>query len=173
MVVRMKPFVFHKTLSTGDIDRFLKIKSDMAEQRNKSGHWNVKLGEGGIRDIEFFVHMLQIVNGAHHPELQITNTLELLKLYVKLGFINNEEGVELRDSYVFLRRLENRLQMIDEQQTHQLPKDHKKLKQIAKMMGYEGKNIDEAYTNFNDDLILYQQVAKKYFDKLLTENTDY
>jgi [glutamine synthetase] adenylyltransferase / [glutamine synthetase]-adenylyl-L-tyrosine phosphorylase len=173
MISRMKPFVFHKALSTEDIERFLKIKNDMAEQRNKTGHWNVKLGEGGIRDIEFFVHMLQIVNGAHHPELRITNTLELLKQFVNLGFINHEEEIELRDSYVFLRRLENRLQMFDEQQTHQLPRDKVKLKQVAKMMGYKGESVDEAYTDFNDDLILYQQVAKKYFERLLTENTEY
>jgi len=173
MISRMKPFVFHKALSTKDIERFLKIKQDMAVQREKAGHWNVKLGEGGIRDIEFFVHMLQIVNGAHNPELRITNTLELLKQFEKSGFINHEEEIELRDSYVFLRRLENRLQMIDEQQTHQLPHDKVKLKQIAKMMGYKGESVDEAYANFNDDLILYQHIATKYFETLLTENTDY
>lgn len=171
MLSRIQPFVFHKNLSTDDIDRFLKIKSDMAEQRKKEGHWNVKLGEGGIRDIEFFVHMLQIVNGAHHPELRITNTLDLLKQFTGFGFINEEEYQELKDSYLFLRRLENRLQMFDEQQTHQLPNDRTLLGKIAKMMGYAGNSIDEAYAGFSDDLILYQHIAKKYFDKLLTANT--
>ncbi len=173
MISRLKPFVFHKVLSVEDIDRFLKIKSDMADQRETEGHWNVKLGEGGIRDVEFFVHMLQIVNGGYHPELQVTNTLELLKQLNHCGFINNEELAELRDSYIFLRKLENRLQMVDEQQTHQLPYDKTRLKQVAKMMGYKGESIDEAYADFNDDLILYQQIAKKYFEKLLTENTEY
>ena len=121
MLHRLKPFVFHKSLSTEDIDRFLKIKSDMAQQRKKAGHWNIKLGEGGIRDIEFFVHILQIINGAHHRNLRITSTLELLKQFVGSGFITKEEEIELSDSYLFLRKLENRLQMVDEQQTHQLP----------------------------------------------------
>ena len=173
IIKRLRPFVFHKTLSAEDIERFLIIKRDMSEQRKKSGHWNIKLGEGGIRDIEFFVHMLQIVNGAHRPELRITNTLELLKQFVALGLISTAEQKELKDSYLFLRRLENRLQMIDEQQIHQLPHDTEKLKQIACMMGYWGASPDAAYAGFNDDLILYQQIARKYFDTLLAGDTTY
>ncbi|MCG8380083.1 MAG: hypothetical protein MI865_11495, partial [Proteobacteria bacterium] len=173
IIKKLIPFVFHKTLSVGDIERFLKIKSDMLEQREKEGHWNIKLGEGGIRDIEFFIHMLQIVNGAYHPSLRTTNTLGLLTQFVNLGFIKQEEQKELKDSYLFLRKLENRLQMIDEQQTHQLPHDKDRLKQVARVMGYENRNIDDAYADFNDDLILYQQVARKYFETLLTESTEY
>ena len=171
MILNMKPFVFHKALGAEDIERFLKIKADMSEQRKKAGHWNVKLGEGGIRDIEFFVHVLQIVNGAHHPELQITNTMELLTRLTRCGLISNEEQKELRDSYIFLRRLENRLQMVDEQQTHQLPNDKDKLKKISRIMGYQGETIDEAYADFNDDLILYQRIATKYFEKLLADSS--
>ena len=173
MVARLKPFVYHKSLSAEEVDRFFKIKSDMSAQREKQGHWNIKLGAGGIRDIEFFVQMLQIINGGHHPELQVTSTLEVLRKLNHFGFINDEEIIELRESYIFLRRLENRLQMIDEQQTHQLPNDKVKLKQITRMMGYAGESVDEAYDNFNNDLILHQQTAKKYFETLLTENANY
>lgn len=173
MVRRLKPFVYHKSLSAEDMERFFKIKRDMSAQREKEGHWNIKLGAGGIRDIEFFVQMLQIINGGHQPELQITSTVELLKKLNNFGFINNEETTEIRESYIFLRRLENRLQMIDEQQTHQLPNDKEKLKQIAIMMGYAGESVDEAHADFKNDLIRHQQTATKYFDTLLTENTDY
>ena len=62
--------------------------------------------------------------------------------------------------------------MIDEQQTHQLPNNKDRLKKVAKYMGYKGETVDEAYTDFNDDLILYQQVAKKYFEKLLADKND-
>tara|TARA_R110000782_G_scaffold166829_3_gene258778 strand:- start:1719 stop:3011 length:1293 start_codon:yes stop_codon:yes gene_type:complete len=173
MITSLKPFVYHKSLSAEDIERFFKIKRDMSAQREKEGHWNVKLGAGGIRDIEFFVQMLQIINGGHQPELQITNTVEVLKKLNHFGFINNEEAGALRGSYLFLRRLENRLQMIDEQQTHQLPNDGEKLKKIAKMMGYSAENSDEAYAGFNNDLVLHQQIATKYFETLLTENANY
>jgi [glutamine synthetase] adenylyltransferase / [glutamine synthetase]-adenylyl-L-tyrosine phosphorylase len=171
MITRLKPFLFHKTLSTEDVERFLKIKSDISHQREKEGHWNIKLGEGGIRDIEFFIHLLQLVNGAHYSELQKTNTLEILTQLVKFNFIKQAEYIELRDCYLFLRRLENRLQMIDEQQVHQLPKEKIKLEGIARMMGYEAESESEAYTNFNDDLLLNQQVAKKYFERLLTNES--
>jgi len=173
MVTRLKPFVYHKSLSTEEIDRFFKIKSDMSAQREKQGHWNIKLGAGGIRDIEFFVQMLQIINGGHQPELQLTSIVEVLKKLNHFGFISDEELIELRESYIFLRRLENRLQMIDEQQTHQLPNDKVKLKQITRMMGYAGESIDEAYADFNNDLMLHQQRATKYFETLLTENAAY
>lgn len=170
IIARLRPFVFHKTLGAEDIERFLIIKQGMSEQRKKSGHWNIKSGEGGIRDIEFFVHLLHIVNGAHRPELNITNTLELLKRFVLLGLISAEQQKEIRDSYLFLRRLENRLQMIDEQQIHQLPNDKEKLKKIACMMGYQGGSAD---ADFNNDLILYRQIARRYFDTLLAGDTDY
>lgn len=173
MITRLKPFVYHKRLSIEDIERFFKIKRDMSVQREKEGHWNIKLGAGGIRDIEFFVQMLQIINGGHHPELQVTSTIDVLEKLNHFGFINNEEATELRESYIFLRRLENRLQMIDEQQTHQLPNDKAKLKQITRMMGYADESIDDAYADFNDDLMLHQQIATKYFETLLTENADY
>lgn len=169
MIQSMRPFVFHKTLSADDIERFISIKYDMSQQRSKAGHWNVKLGEGGIRDIEFFVHILQLVNGAHHPELQITNTLQLIQRLAKLDFISQSEQNELTASYLFLRRLENRLQMVDEMQTHQLPNNKESLKKIARHMGYQGESNDEAYANFNDDLLLNQRVASQYFERLLTK----
>ncbi len=172
LILRLKPFVFHKMLGDEDVKRFLKIKNDMAGQRKKEGHWNIKLGEGGIRDIEFFVQLLQIINGAHYPDLQITNTIKTLRCLENHGVINNEESVELEDSYLFLRRLENRLQMFDEQQTHQLPHDEQKLKHFALMMGYKSKSVNNAYAGFKNDLLLHQRIAKKYFDKLLTENVD-
>jgi [glutamine synthetase] adenylyltransferase / [glutamine synthetase]-adenylyl-L-tyrosine phosphorylase len=172
LISRLKPFVFHKALGDEDVKRFLKIKKDMAGQRKKEGHWNIKLGEGGIRDIEFFIQLLQIINGAHHPDLQITNTIKTLRCLKNHGIINNEESIELEDSYLFLRRVENRLQMFDEQQTHQLPHDEQKLKHFALMMGYKSKSVNNAYTGFRNDLLLHQRIAKKYFDKLLTENVD-
>src|SRR5690606_28535512 len=76
---RLQPFVFLRSLGSSDLDRFLQIKSDMAAIRRRRGNWNVKVGDGGIRDIEFFVQMLQIVNGAAHPPLRTTNTLGALQ----------------------------------------------------------------------------------------------
>ena len=61
--------------------------------------------------------------------------------------------------------------MVDEQQTHQLPNDKDKLKKISRIMGYQGETIDEAYADFNDDLILYQRIATKYFEKLLADSS--
>ncbi len=169
MLENMRPFVFHKTLSADEVERLLRIKTDMTQQRAKAGHWNVKLGQGGIRDIEFFVHILQLLNGASKPGLQITNTLLLIKQLQELGLISTSEAQELTGSYLFLRRLENRLQMVDEQQTHQLPQDKDRLTKVARHMGYQAESDDEVLAGFNDDLLLNQQVACKYFDRLFSD----
>ncbi len=66
---RMRPFIFMRSLSTEDLEKFVLIKNDMSKARKRRGHWNVKLGEGGIRDIAFLAQILQLVNAAEHREL--------------------------------------------------------------------------------------------------------
>ena len=169
---RMKPFVFMRSLSTEDLERFIQIKSDMSKARKRRGHWNVKLGEGGIRDIEFFAQMLQMVNAAEHSVLQNTNTLSVLKGLGSIGILNVAEEHELTNSYLFLRRLENRLQMIDERQTHDLPDDRKEREKLALSLRVEGHTNEEVLNNFENTLFLNQSIAKKYFDRVLPQQAE-
>ena len=169
---RLQPFIFMRSLSTDDLDRFLQIKHDMSKARKRRGHWNVKVGEGGIRDIEFFVQILQIVNAADHDVLQKTNTIEVLGGLTSSGILTGVEEKELLHSYLFLRRLENRLQMIDERQTHELPELQKERIKIARSLRIKGDSNDEILDNFENELFVNQSIARKYFERVLPQHPE-
>jgi glutamate-ammonia-ligase adenylyltransferase len=169
MLQRLKPFVFHRALSTDDLQRFLQIKTKMADVRMRDGSWNVKLGEGGIRDIEFYIQMLQLINGAHYPELQNTNTLTVLNSLVQCGIMEDDEKQMIRDAYLFLRKLENRLQIIDERQTHDLPDEIDKRQFLARSLGFEGTSDEECLARFETTLNTYRQTATQCYERILLE----
>ncbi len=168
---RMRPFVFRRSLSTDDLEKFVQIKHDMSKARKRRGHWNVKLGEGGIRDVEFFAQILQIVNAAEHEELQKTNTISLLDGLALSGLLKEGEKKELVNCYLFLRRLENRLQMIDERQTHELPDSHKQRLVMARSLRIAGETNAEILDNFENALFVNQSIAKMYFDRVLPKQS--
>jgi len=167
LLQRLQPFIYLRTLSSDDLHRFIQIKNDMSKNRQKTGSWNVKLGEGGIRDIEFFIQMLQIVNAHSHNVLKSQNTLTVLEHLVKLGFLSRDEGREIYDSYLFLRRLENRLQMFDEQQTHLLPDDQGQRKKIACSLGYGPVDKEQTLEIFEKHLAMYRKTAGFCFEQIL------
>ena len=167
MTQRMRPFVFMRSLSTDDLARFVEIKNDMGKARKRKGYWNVKVGEGGIRDIEFFIQMLQVVNASRHDVLQTTNTLETLAGLGRSGLITHEDEQQLQRAYLFLRRLENRLQMIDERQTHDLPDTREQRLRLARSLTSGGDSDDEILGNFERELFIHQSVAKRFFDRIL------
>ncbi|MEX2525172.1 MAG: hypothetical protein WD750_09460 [Gammaproteobacteria bacterium] len=164
---RLQPFIYKRSLSTEDLERFVEIKNEMTRARKRKGRWNVKSGEGGIRDIEFFVQMLQIVNASRHEELQTTNTLRVLAGLEKTGYVTTQEKEEVRNSYLFLRRLENHLQMVDEQQTHELSDGHAQRLFIARALRTAGESDDEILENFENSLFASRSIARGYFERIL------
>ena len=167
LLQRLQPFIYLRSLSSDDLHRFIQIKNDMSKNRKKTGSWNVKLGEGGIRDIEFFIQMLQIVNAHSHAALKSQNTLTVLEHLVKLGFLSIDEGAKINNSYLFLRQLENRLQMFDEQQTHQLPDDYEQRKKIACSLGYGPVDQKNTLEIFEQHLARNRKIAEACFDRIL------
>ena len=101
-----------------------------------AGH-NVKLGEGGIREIEFLVQTLQLVWGGRDPNLRVATTLGALRLLARAGRIPKRAAAELETAYRFLRQVEHRLQMVADRQTHELPEKPADLARIANFMGYD------------------------------------
>ena len=132
-----KPFVFRKYLDFGAInamrDLHAQIRREVA-RKDKADH--VKLGPGGIREVEFIAQVFQLIRGGRDPALQIRPTLAVLKLLVERRLIPAETEVELREAYVFLRRLEHRLQFVDDQQTHMLPETEEARHSVALSMGF-------------------------------------
>jgi glutamate-ammonia-ligase adenylyltransferase len=158
-----------RSLSTEDLRKFVDIKNEMTRVRNRRGHWNVKVGQGGIRDLEFFIQVLQIVNAANHKELQTTNTLATLAGLKQAGLVTDREVQEITHSYLFLRRLENHLQMMDEQQVHELPDNEQQRLVIARSLDITGGVNDEILDNFETQLFTSRSIAQSYFERILPE----
>jgi glutamate-ammonia-ligase adenylyltransferase len=97
---------------------------------------DVKLSRGGIREIEFTVQLLQVVRGGQFPELRTRPTLEALQRLARAGLMPQETADALAEAYEFLRRVEHRIQYLDDQQTHVLPVADDDLRWIAQTMGY-------------------------------------
>ena len=135
----MVPFVWRKYLDFATIEDVRKMKSLIHKHKGHgaiavAGH-NVKLGRGGIREIEFFAQTQQLIAGGREPELRDRKTLDTLLSLEKHGWVAGKTRAELAESYSFLRMLEHRLQMIDDAQTHTMPTDAAGLLRVANFCG--------------------------------------
>ncbi|MBS1130109.1 MAG: Glutamate-ammonia ligase adenylyltransferase [Proteobacteria bacterium] len=132
-----RPFVFRKYLDFGAInamrDLHAQIRREVA-RKDMADH--VKLGPGGIREIEFMAQVFQLIRGGRDMALQIRPTLSVLALLVDRKLIPAETEQELREAYVFLRRLEHRLQYVEDKQTHMLPVEATEKAKIARSMDF-------------------------------------
>ena len=136
----LRPFIWRKNLDFAAIQDIHSIKRQINAVKGGAriaiaGH-NVKLGRGGIREIEFFAQTQQLIWGGRDPTLRERNTCETLRTLATAGHIAEDVPEKLEQSYRFLRTTEHRLQMIDDQQTHELPTDPDKLSAFANFMGY-------------------------------------
>ncbi|MDR3324185.1 MAG: bifunctional [glutamate--ammonia ligase]-adenylyl-L-tyrosine phosphorylase/[glutamate--ammonia-ligase] adenylyltransferase [Zoogloeaceae bacterium] len=130
-----RPFVFRKYLDFGAINAMRDLHAQIRrEVARKDMAEHVKLGPGGIREIEFIAQVFQLIRGGRDPGLQIRPTLAVLKELSARGIIAPEMEDELRRAYVFLRRLEHRLQYVEDKQTHMLPSSPEEQALIAASM---------------------------------------
>jgi glutamate-ammonia-ligase adenylyltransferase len=139
------PFVWRRSLDYAAIEDIHSIKRQIHAHGKHgaiavAGH-NVKLGRGGIREIEFFAQTQQLILGGRDPALRVRGTMEAIEALRARGLVTDETASDLERAYDFLRTLEHRLQMIEDQQTHSLPKSPEDLAHIACFMGFD--NADE------------------------------
>ena len=136
------PFVFRRYLDYSVFDSLRILHRQIREHaaRRSAGHPersnDVKLSRGGIREIEFTVQLLQVVRGGQYPELRTRPTVSALQRLATAGLMPQETADALALAYVFLRRVEHRIQYLDDQQTHVLPTSDADLEWIAHAMGF-------------------------------------
>lgn len=137
-----RPFIFRKYLDFGAINAMRDLHAQIRrEVARKDMVNNVKLGPGGIREIEFLAQVFQLIRGGRDTSLQIKPTLKVLSRLAERGIITREAERELAAAYDFLRRVEHRLQYLDDAQTHNLPTNEGDQAILARAMGfatYEG-----------------------------------
>ena len=135
--------------------------------RAGGGARDVKTGRGGIRDIEFVIQFLQLLNGGDLPELRTGNTLEALVQLERVGCLTNLERSILEENYAFLRKIEHRLQIMLDLQTHLLPDNRDELRKLARRMGYATTDEQSALETFLSDYRAKTELNRKILDHLL------
>ncbi|MBZ0223462.1 MAG: bifunctional [glutamate--ammonia ligase]-adenylyl-L-tyrosine phosphorylase/[glutamate--ammonia-ligase] adenylyltransferase [Dokdonella sp.] len=133
----LRPFVYRRYLDYGAFAGLREMKGLIdAEVARKDLAGNLKLGPGGIREIEFIVQLVQLIRGGREPTLRVRGLLPALAACEQRGFLPLERARALREAYLFLRRVENRAQMFADQQTHALPDDEAASLRVAVALGF-------------------------------------
>ena len=164
LMAELAPFVWRKHLDFAALTDVHDMKRQMQTYRGQSeiaveGH-NVKIGRGGIREIEFFAQTQQLITGGRHPKLRVRPTLEALERLASSDWITFEARDQLAAAYEFLRRVEHRLQMVADEQTHALPEDPQAVEQFARFFGYESRAA------FASDLLKHLTIVQGHYAKL-------
>jgi [glutamine synthetase] adenylyltransferase / [glutamine synthetase]-adenylyl-L-tyrosine phosphorylase len=164
LMTELAPFVWRKHLDFAALADVHNMKRQMQTYRGQSeiaveGH-NVKIGPGGIREIEFFAQTQQLIAGGRHPGLRVRPTLEALDVLASSNWITYEARDQLTAAYQFLRRVEHRLQMIGDEQTHALPDEREAVERFARFFGYESR------AGFAADLLGHLNIVQGHYAKL-------
>jgi glutamate-ammonia-ligase adenylyltransferase len=121
-----------------------------ARRKKSDAHEDVKLGPGGIRDIEFSVQLFQLVHGGSDPSVRSENTLEALSALVEGGYVADQDGAGLEVAYKWLRTVEHRLQLWQERQVHRLPSSSDHRARIARTLGFKDAPAASAVERFDE-----------------------
>jgi [glutamine synthetase] adenylyltransferase / [glutamine synthetase]-adenylyl-L-tyrosine phosphorylase len=164
LLERLKPFVFRRYLDYGAFDALREMKARISmEVRSKGLQNNIKLGPGGIREIEFFGQMFQLIRGGVESTLQVRPIRQVLAVLADKRFIPESVGREMDAAYVFLRTVENRLQQWADQQVHQLPADAQGRLRLAASMNFAD------WKAFERQLDAHRQQVHTHFNDLLAQ----
>ncbi len=163
-----QPFIYPRSPTPDLLDEIARIKRRIERDvlAAEDLHRNVKLGQGGIREIEFVVQTLQFIHGARHAFLQETSTLKALRGLSELELIPRSEIVDLDRAYRFLRSTEHRLQIRAEQQTHTIPIDQFDLNRLAQSLGFEDSET------FLSELAHEMIVVRAIFNRIIADAPD-
>jgi len=166
-LAHLKPFIWRKNLDFAAIQDIQSIKRQINAHRGSTkielhGH-NVKLGRGGIREIEFYAQTQQLIWGGRDRNLRQVPTLDALYALVDAGHETAEHAQTLETAYRYLRRVEHRLQMVEDAQTHTLPDDDAGISAIATFLGYA------CVEDFSTELLATLGQVEKLYGALFSE----
>jgi len=157
----IKPFVYRKYLDFEAIDEIRRMKSQVEQIKAGTLSRDIKRGYGGIREIEFFIQIFQLIYGGKEPSLRERSTFKALHKLLQKGFIGYEDFGQLLDNYIFLRTLEHRLQQLNDIQTHALPSSDIELDILGKKMGFPDRSA------FLSELNRKRHKVREIYDSLL------
>ncbi|HIJ96195.1 MAG TPA: bifunctional [glutamate--ammonia ligase]-adenylyl-L-tyrosine phosphorylase/[glutamate--ammonia-ligase] adenylyltransferase [Desulfuromonadales bacterium] len=144
----LQPFIYRKYLDYNLIDdmKQMKQKIDASLARSREGEINLKLGRGGIREIEFFIQALQLVYAGKSPKLRERNSLQALDTLLAANLLGEDDHCKLKEAYRFLRSVEHRIQVVQERQTHNLPVKEEEMLALSRRSGFLRDNGQERFS---------------------------
>jgi [glutamine synthetase] adenylyltransferase / [glutamine synthetase]-adenylyl-L-tyrosine phosphorylase len=162
LLQRLKPFVYRRYLDFGSFESLRKMKQNISlEVKRKGMASNIKLGPGGIREVEFFGQVFQLIRGGITPSLQERGIQKAMKALADENYIPRRVCDDLIRAYRFLRTVEHRLQEFSDQQTHVVPNDPHARERLAASMGFD------TFESFNNLLEKQRNSVHSHFNKLL------
>lgn len=160
----LRPFVFRKYLDFGAFASMRDLKLQIQRDVNRRDmHDNIKLGRGGIREVEFIAQVFQLIRGGRDASLQIRPTLMVLSLLQGKGLLPIQTVHELHQAYVFLRNLEHRLQYLEDSQTQDLPTNEESQRRIAKGMRFAD------WPAFLAELDQHRSLVQQHFEQVFND----
>jgi len=161
----VRPFVFRKYLDYATLGAMRRLHAEVrreVERRELAG--NVKLGPGGIREIEFVAQALQLIRGGRDAELTAKPTLKVLALLSRKNLLPEQAARELSAAYAFLRKVEHRLQYLDDAQRHDLPEEGEDCELLAGMCGFA------SWAAFSSELQGHRDAVTRHFQAVFAED---
>lgn len=158
----LQPFIYPASFSVSPTEQIRIIKSNI--ERSLSGEENIKLIPGGIRDIEFSVQALQLLNGGRIKEIRTPNTLRAIELLMKHNLLTSDEGETFRKAYILYRKIEHFLQLMNDKQTHDIPQSGEHLEKLSSFLGF--KNVND----FKSNISLNRKAVSKIYNSIVGDD---
>ena len=166
LLATLRPFIYRKYLDFSAFESIRDMKKLIDRELTRKGRRrDIKLGRGGIREIEFIVQSHQLIRGGREPALQTPGLHQAMDELVRLGVFDGAERDGLLAAYTFLRNTEHRLQMVDDAQTQRLPDDDAGRAALARAMGFAD------WAGFEADLSRHQSLVESHFSRLFQTET--
>jgi len=154
--------IFATSASSSPLEKIKRMKQEIEKHHPEES--NVKTFWGGIRDIEFSVQALQLLNGKKDKKLQSPNTLETIKALSEFKIFTKDEAEEFNDAYIFFRRIEHFLQLMNNKQTHQIPNDANAQNQLRNYLGFSDTK------SFENTLLKHRRNVRNTFNSIFGES---
>jgi glutamate-ammonia-ligase adenylyltransferase len=163
----LRPFVYRRYLDFGAFESLRNLKEQIVREVERKGMQdNIKLGPGGIREVEFIVQAFQLIRGGRESSLRQRGVLQVLDALAVLGYLPAHVTLQLAEAYVFLRRTENRLQAWEDQQIHELPEDDIGRIRLAFSMGFSDRDL------FEKTLARHRHLVREHFEQVFAISPD-
>ena len=158
----LQPFIYPSSFTISPAEQIKKLKNNI-EKELKTDE-DIKLQSGGIRDIEFAVQALQLLNGGKNKNIRTSNTLNAIDQLQKNNLLNQKETEYFRSSYILYRRIEHYLQLMNDSQTHVIPTDGETLEKLSAYLNFE------SITKFKNEINRRRKIVRNIYNSILGEN---